>query len=622
MNRLVKTIIDRGQGLIEAVSRFPLAVVCLLGATGVVWYMISLNTEPSLLIQKLLFTFGLGAFLSVAAQFSCERFPSLQKSRPLVYLAAALLIGGYYLIIASAPSLDYAVITRTLVAVFAMFCIYIWVPSFKGRVLTNTNTLADFNGIALTHFKAAVTSVLFSAVLSIGIASIIASVDALLFNVNEDAYPYSLSFIWITFATTYYLSRLPQFNSEAEEDRAFLQEAISYPPVLKVLISYIVIPLIAVYSLVLISYFGKIIITFVWPSGLLGPMILAYSAVGLIVLVLASHLEGKAAAIYRQVFPKVLILMVIMQLISVYIRLDAYGITEGRYYVALFGIYSLVCAIVLSFRPVAKSFVIAVLGASFAIVSIIPPVDAFTVSRNSQITRLEQMLTTDGVLADGKIIPNENVSLELRQETTSILNYLERRNYLQYIAWLPAEMKEGDPRSYGRLTADNLEKVFGFEPAYGGVSPDTQYFYAHLDMEKPMTVSGYDVLVATGTYRNMPEGKGLPNIPSHDVQIRGQNYRITVERLTPQEARVSVKDANGIEVVGTNLYEFADTLTGVGTAPKEMMDPEAMTILAEKDGYKLKVMFQHINMNLGTDEYAGVDYDFFVFFGAPAGDKR
>jgi hypothetical protein len=579
--------------------------------------MISLNTEPSLLIQKLLFTFGLGAFLSVAAQFGCERFPGLQKSRPLVYLAAALLIGGYYLIIASAPSLDYAVITRTLVAVFAMFCIYMWIPSFKGRTLTSN--FVDFNWIALTHFKAAVTSALFSAVLSFGVASIIAAVDVLLFKVNSDSYAYSMSFIWITFATVYYLSRLPRFNSEAEEDQTFLQEATSYPQVLKVLISYIVIPLIAAYSLVLIFYFGKILVTFVWPSGLLGPMILAYSAVGLIVLVLASHLEGKAAAIYRQVFPKVLILMVIMQLISVYIRLDAYGITEGRYYVTLFGIYSLACAIVLSIKPVAKNFVIAVLGASFAIVSVIPPVDAFTVSRNSQITRIEQMLIADGVLTDGKIIPKADASLELRRETTSILNYLERRNYLQYIAWLPAEMKEDDPRSYGRLTADNLEKIFGFKPAYGGVSPDTQYFYAHLDMQKPMDVSGYDVLVATSTYRNMPEGKGIPNTPSHDIQIRGQNYRLTVERLTPLEARVSVKEANGNELVGTNLYEFAKTLTGVSTESKELLDPEAMTILVEKDGYKLKVMFQNINMNLGTGEYAGADYDFFVFFGAPVG---
>jgi len=42
------------------------------------------------------------------------------------------------------------------------------------------------------------------------------------------------------------------------------------------------------------------------------------------------------------------------------------------------------------------------LGAGLAIVSVIPPVDAFTVSRNSQITRLEQMLTTEGVLTGGQ----------------------------------------------------------------------------------------------------------------------------------------------------------------------------------------------------------------------------
>jgi hypothetical protein len=179
-------------------------------------------------------------------------------------------------------------------------------------------------------------------------------------------------------------------------------------------------------------------------------------------------------------------------------------------------------------------------------------------------------------------------------------------------------MKVDDPRSYGRLTADNMKQVFGFEPAYGGASPDEQYFYAGLDMQKPMNVSGYDVFVATSTYRNMPEGKGIPNIPSHDVQIRGINYRITVERLTPLEARVSVKDANGAELIGTNLYEFANTLAGEGNAIKNLFDPDAMTILVEKDGYKLKVLFQNINMNLGTGEYAGADYDFFVFFGAPA----
>ena len=615
MNSFVKAIVNTGQGFIKAVLRFPLAVVCLVCATIVACYLISLHTDPSLFIQKLLFTFGLGAFLSVAAQFCCERFPKLQKQRLLVYLAAALLIYGYYLIIALAPSIDYAVRARTIVAVFAMFCIYIWVPSFKGKAVSNN--IAEFNSIALTHFKAAITSILFSAVLSAGVASIIAAVNALLFKVNEDSYAYTMAFIWISFATTYYLSRLPRFNSETEEDQAFTQYAASYPQVLKILISYIVIPLIAAYSLVLIAYFVKILITFIWPSGQLGPMILAYSIVGLIVFVLANHMENKFAVIYRKIFPKVLILMVIMQLVSVYIRLNAYGVTEGRYYLALFGIYSLVCGIVLSFKPVTKNFIIALLGAGFAIVSVIPPVDAFTVSRNSQISRLEQMLIVDGVLAGGKITPKAGASLELRQETTSILSYLERRNYLQHLAWLPAEMKLAVPQPYGNLAEEKMKAVFGFEPAYEAISPTSQYFYAGLDMQKPFSISGYDLLVGARAYRDMPAGK----TPSFNIRIRDKDYTITVERLTRQEARVSIKDAAGTEVVGTGLYEFAKSLSGVGTAPKESLGPDAMSIAVENNGYKLKVVLQNVNMTFGTGDDAGVDYDLFIFFGAPAADS-
>lgn len=609
MSRFTKAVVHTVQGLMLAVTRFPLTVICLLSATGITFYMISLNTTPSLFIQKLLFTFGLGAFLSVTTQFFCERFPRLQKMRWFIYLIAVLLIVGYYLILAAAPNIDYAVNARTAVAVFAMFCIFIWLPSYKGK--TMAFSIAEFNNVALTHFKAIITSALFSAVLSAGVASIIATVDALLFAVDDNAYGYAMAIIWILFATIFYLSRLPRFHSEKEEDAVFTLHAASYPKVLKILISYIVIPLIGIYSLVLIAYFLKILFTFVWPSGQLAPMILAYSTVGLIVFVLASHLEDKFAATYRKLFPKVLILMVVMQLFSVYLRVQAYGVTESRYYLILFGIYSLVCAIILSIRPVKRNFMIALLGAAFAVISILPPMDAFTVSRNSQINRLEQMLITDGVLVDGKIIPKANASLELRQETTNILNYLERRHYLQYVVWLPEEIKSAESEPYIYLAEGKMEDVFGFGPAYPGAVIDNQYFYAGLDMQKPVDISGYDVFVGIGSYRYMPKEK---QPIATDVTIDGKNYVISAERLTPQEVRVSVKDGNGTEVVGTDLYEFAQALSAVGSEPKESLSPDSMSINVEENGYQLKVIFQSINITFGGGD-AGADYDLLILFG-------
>jgi hypothetical protein len=259
-----------------------------------------------------------------------------------------------------------------LVAVFSMFCVFIWLPSFRGRF--------DFNSVALIHFKSAFTSALYAGVLTAGLAAIIATIDILLFAVNEDWYGYMMAIVWILLATTYYLSLLPRFNSVSESDQAYAGEASHYPRLLEILVSYIAIPLFAAYTLVLLAYFIKIGVTLEWPSGQLGPMILAYSAIGFIIYILVSRLKNHLAFLYRRIFPKVLIPVVIMQLISVYIRLSTYGVTESRYYVALFGIFSIVMGIVFSFRPAAKNGIIALMAAGFAIFSIIPPVDAFTVS--------------------------------------------------------------------------------------------------------------------------------------------------------------------------------------------------------------------------------------------------
>ncbi|MEN6351588.1 MAG: DUF4153 domain-containing protein [Syntrophomonas sp.] len=590
MKRLSEMIIHIMRGLFAAVARFPLTVACLSGAAVLICYMISLDKEPELIVQKLMFTFLLGAFLGVASQFSCERFVRLDRKRLVVYALSALLILGYYLILAPAPSISFEVQIRTFVAVFAMFCVFVWVPSCRNR--------ADFNTVALVHMKSAFTSVLYSGVLSAGCASIIAAVDTLLFNVNEDAYAYTMTIIWVLFATIYYLSLLPCFNSEESEDREYAGHMGQYPKLLEILVSYIAIPLITVYTLVLAAYFVKILVTLKWPSGQLGTMVLAYSAAGLAIYILASLLDNRFASWYRRVFPKVLIPVVIMQLISVGIRVNAYAITESRYYVMLFGVFSIACGILLSFKPVSKNGIIALLAAGFAIFSVLPPVDAFTVSRVSQISRLENMLVQEGILNSGKISPKSDVPLDVRVQSTSILDYLERRNYVKYVEWLPADFK----------TAPKMKSTLGFEPAYA--EADVKNFFAGLDMEKPLDISGYDTCVNTSFYKEM-------NNNTFDLEVRGIKYKLEIESLSSKDAHVSVKNDQGAELVGTDLYNFAQSLSGIGNTPKESIDPEKMTLDVEKNGCKLRIIFQHVtfNYNDGSD---GFEYAAFILFAAPA----
>lgn len=595
MNRLIKALVEMIQGLSKAVLRFPLSVFCLVCETILTCYIISLHKTPELIVQKYMFTFMLGSFLGITAQFACERFKRLADMRLAVYGVAALLIVGYYFIILPAPAIDYGVGARTSVAVFSMFCAFIWLPSSWKKF--------DFNTVALVHFKSAFISILYASVLNGGLAAIEGAIDLLLFRLNSDVYGYTSAIVWIMFATVYFLSLLPNFNSERDEDIAYTREVSQYPRFLEILVSYIAVPLVAAFTLVLLAYFIKIGFDMNWPSGRLGPMILSYSASGLIVYVLASRLENRFAILYQKIFPKVLIPIVIMQLISVYIRINAYGFTEGRYYVGLFGLYSIVIGILLSFKPVSRNGLIAILGAAFAIFSILPPVDAFTTSRHSQVNRLDNMLRNAGVLADNTIQPKSDVDMTLRLETTSIMNYLERRRYLEDLPWLPADFQ----------TYRDFQSTFGFEPAYESAPSGQNFFFAGLNMQTPLDISGYDVLMQVGSYQNMDARQ-----PSDfDFQVGGAKYKLKVDRLSVWEARVSVVNAAGTELVSTGLYDFATSITGVTTGPKEGMDAAELTLDAEANGCRLRIIFQNINITFGTGAGAGANYDMFILVDVP-----
>lgn len=594
MRRLFETIARMLQGLAQAIVRFPLTVVSLVGATALTCHMISLHSTPSLLIQKLMFVFLFAAFSGVTAQFACERFPGLARRRIGVYVLSVLITLGYYLIIASAPAIDYQVGARTSVAVFAMFCAFIWLPSFRGK--------CDFNSVALVHFKSAMTSVLYAGVLSAGLAALILAIDVLLFNMDSDTYGYMMAIVWILFAPIHYLSLLPRFNSSLAADRTVAKEASQYPRILEILVAHIAIPLIAAYTAVLFAYFLKIVVTRNWPIGQLGPMILGYSAAGLLVYVLASRLSNRSAVLYQGLFPKALVPIVIMQMISVAIRLRAYGITESRYYMTLFGIFSLVVGVVLSLRPVTRNGIIALLAAALAIFSVIPPVDAFNVSRLSQVSRLEGLLQSAGVLAEGQLHPKSEVDFDLRREATNILNYLDQRNYLPQVSWLPEEFQ---PHR-------DMKSALGFEPTYAYMVGDITRFYANLDRQGVLPIGGYDVLLEASCSRYREQGEF-----SQEFTIRGKDYRLLVERVSAHEARVLVQDSAGTELVATGLQDFATSLMDAGGPAERFLPVERMTLDASSEQGQLRIIFQNIHAVQGSDEDDGIDYNMFVLVSIP-----
>ena len=596
MRRIKEFLINSMKGISQAGFRFPMTVASLLVAASIVFRLIAMDGVPSLMLQKLIFTFVVGAVLGMVAQFAVERIQKLSHKRVLAYGAAVLLLVSYFLILLPALEISAEITVRSLVAVFALVCMVLWIPSYKSEV--------NFNLIALVHFKFFFTSLLYSGVLSAGIAAIIGAVHILLFKVNNDAYAYTMTIIWVLFAPVYYLSLLPNFNSDSEEDQTKMERVSSYPRFLDILISYIAIPLISAYTLVLIAYFLKILFTFTWPSGQVGPMVLIYSIAGLLIFILSSLLENRFAVLYRKIFPKILIPVVIMQLISVGIRLNTYGVTESRYYVAIFGVFSIIVGVLLSFSPVSKNGRIAFLAAAFAIISVIPPVDAFTVSRMSQIQRIESILENEGMLINGEIIMKEDASEYTRIEATNILNYLQRSSSLKYIDWLPEDF----------TIYRDFKPTFGFEPTYPAyMGGDQQYFNISLDFQKPLPISGYDVLLNGNAGRYMKENQMTDLV----FELNAKSYRLKIDKISNLEVHVSIIDSRGNELVGTGLHEFAQGLAGETTLSKEGLDPNELSFDVIENEYKMKIIFQNISFAMGSGSDSGVDYTIYVLFATP-----
>lgn len=598
--KLIKgTLAGRVRGLIKAAERFPMSVSGFAAALLVVYAIIGADLDPPLIQQKMVFTLIIGAMLGIVIQFAVERFDGLSARRAAAYVAGLLLTLGYFLILLPVSEISDAVVIRSLVAVFASICLALWTPSAGGRT--------DFNRIALTFLKTFATSWLYATVLTAGFAAVIATVDMLLFDVSDEAYAYSMATVWILFAPVYFLSLLPRFdhrqNALENGSDAGLSggaDTFGYPRFLEILVSYIAVPLVGVYTAVLAAYLGKILVTRVWPSGQLGPMVLVYSAAGLMVFVMASLLDNGFAKAYTRVFPKVLIPVVVLQLISVGIRLEAYGVTESRYYVALFGAFSLAAGLMLSFSPVSKNGRVAMLAAVFALGSILPPVDAFTVSRNSQIGRLEGLLAAEGILVNGELVAKAEASELTKAETTSIVNYLEGSGGLAYVEWLPE----------GFEAHEDFARTFGFERTYKP-SGGQRYTMVSLDPGVALNVVGFEKLLSFDLARYEKEMRPM----SQNAELAGETYEVKVTRTSPADAVVLLVTPEGDEALAIDLEDAVSGIAPEMGALKEMMLPEAMTVAVENDRFRMSVVFRGIHLYEMDQGEIASDYSFYVLVG-------
>jgi hypothetical protein len=312
-----------------------------------------------------------------------------------------------------------------------------------------------------------------------------------------------------------------------------------------------------------------------WKDNLMEPLLVTYSITVIVVYLLATVINSKASAYFRRIFPKVLVPVVLFQTISSVLKIGELGITSGRYYVIMFGIFATICAFIFSIRPNNKCNIVAPILIILSLISIAPFVDAFTISKRNQISRLTNVLEKYDMLKNDKIVPNAEVASDDRQIIINSVSYLSRMDYVKDISWLQAYSYSYD-----------FERIFGFNQ-YGMDTESPEVLRLYLTERTPIDISGYDLFVETDLQR---DGYGDP---LKTAPLGEGGYTIEQDNKDGI-GDIIVRDKEQNELIRYSISEIFDSFIDRDSKYDEISLDEA-GFSAENDKAVLYIVVQSLN---------------------------
>lgn len=580
LNRIKLTLIS----IKESIKRFPITVMI---STVLAIFLIYMN-ESSLIgqsretIQKLNLVIGLGIPLSLCIGLLVEKFFNGDNIKIIfAYALGAVFLFIYYNFFLD----DIGIIagSRYIATMIALIIISFYIPRFGEKGSYEYYVMDVFSGFSLTF--------IYSFVLYFGLAAIFLTIDQLFdVNIKSELYYYMFLIVTFIFAVSLFLSKLPNVNEKYEN--------IEYTKALNILLIYIVIPLISIYTAILYVYFAKILVTREWPRGLVSHLVLWYStiSVGVIFLITPILEENRIAKLFKRWFPKIVLPVIFMMFLSIYQRVDQYGITENRYYIIVLGLWVLGIMLYFSIKKPLKNIIIPISLSIVILNSVFGPLSSFSISKYSQNIRFKELLNKNNMISNGEIIKNTSISLEDKNEINSILLYFKNKHEIQDIKVLPED-----------FDLENMENTIGFkyEPYISFPYEQNKYFYYGTNNnENVLDISGYNYFLNISSWNNN-------NIVVDDLTLKynGENNIFTVSK-------------DGQNILEQDLKEFVKAIyekqeeSNINYEKGLLSYEDTSYELYSKNGvddFKFKFIFTEINGRIDIDNEFNIESVNFIF---------
>lgn len=545
-------------GIRNGMKRFPITIGFSILITILLIYFNENRFELSELIKDRLIrvnmVVGMAILLSACIDLLKENFFKDERPKILIsYIAGIVVLAIYYLFLLK--DFSYVSVGRYTGTMVFLVLAFFYIPRLKrDKDIYEYYVVNILSNVFLTAT--------YSIVLLMGLFAIFFTIDKLFdIEIVGKVYYYTFLLVVFVFAVSFFLSKIP------ENSREFI--GYKFPKSLRILLSYIVIPLITVYTIILYIYFAKILISQQWPKGLVSHLVLWYSSISVGIIFLTNKIveEDRVSRWFKKIFPKIILPILLMMFISIGQRINQYGITENRYYILVLGIWVTGMMIYFSVKGSLKTIVVPVSLSLIVLNSVFGPLSSFAVSNFSQNRRLIQILNENNMLEGNSIVINPDLSLDTQEEINNIIYYFDNRHSLKDIKILDDD-----------FSLDNTKDIFGFAYEPHMSNGHREYIYIHTNInEEIIPIEDYDYFVNIVSW-----SKDSFSIDDIDIVYEPENNILTISDNDGELVKIDLKE------VIVDIYNRLNRSTGEF---KDKRTVKEMTYNMENDKIKLELIF-------------------------------
>ncbi len=571
--------------------RFPLSLLCaIVGTIAMIAQFEHMDEAETSGILKVVLTCSLGLPLFFALACFVERKLTNKSLKTVVLVAGIAAVVGYYLSLTD----DFVTVYTFNIRFVILELVAVCSVAFLGFLGTDeTDGFWQFNK---TLFLKVLFAALYAAVLFVGCAIALAALDKLFgASVPYQRYPQ----LWVIMAGIVapwlFLAGVPENLPE-------MKSIGDYPRGLQIFAQYILLPLVALYLVILYVYEAKIIVTQTWPRGWVSSLILWYSVVGIFSLLLLWPLreqeENKWVRVFSRWFFRLQIPLIPMLFLAILERVRDYGITVNRYLVLSLAVGLAFVTLYFLFSRKKDIRVFSITLAVIGLLAAYGPQSAFSVGERSQQARLAGYLEKYDVRARGdRISPEKKVQFEDRVQMSSIVSYLvDWHGVGSMDRWLTDSTLSAltDTSNRAQYTRDlSVTEALGFDYAREWVRESGEIIGPHRVGSYEVTaldIHGYDYihhLSITNSGENAEEKYFILGNNSCTVRLVWKSFRLRFELSDTTSAIVDTLNFNGSDTLNVDIEKYLIPYFGESD-PEDWRGPIKVSF-GEVGNYRLAV---------------------------------